>query len=298
MLSWSRSYIGVPREPEEHFLHFMLPLATALVTWSLYYVHDSHIRTDAELSKPQRQAPHHSVTEIGMTNFLKISRSDEVTKVARTPTLWLPSSSSFSPSPSPPPRSIPLLLPPPPHLRAPRCLQIHIPKWQPTNVLRAHAQPLPPPHKHAAHVNANAVVTGKKLPLRCSQDCLSGGEVALDVLGVVGVLLFAFFAFGYDAVAEHCAAEAAVGRRCARWCGCHGEKKRLLAGNGIGALPESEDGFVDDNMTDVKDTSTTYSKLDFDEFSPSSFATTAYRYDVRHRLRLPAYTSLLSTNSI
>ncbi|KAJ6465426.1 hypothetical protein C8R45DRAFT_1173989 [Mycena sanguinolenta] len=106
------------------------------------------------------------------------------------------------------------------------------------------------------------------------------------------------FAFGHDAVAEHRAAGAAVGRAVRKVVRIPRREETTVGGNGIGALAESEDGFVDDNMTDVKDTSTTYSKLDFDEFSPSSFATTAYPYDVRHRLRLPTYTSLLSTNSM
>ncbi|KAJ6465442.1 hypothetical protein C8R45DRAFT_1079908 [Mycena sanguinolenta] len=182
------------------------------------------------------------------------------------------------------------LLPPLPHLRSPRSLQIRIPKWQRTSALRAHTQPRShDERRRRRHRHRHGFTSRPRLRpyifRGVSAHLDSRGEVDLDVLGVMGVLVFAFFTSVHNTVAELRAAGAAVGKAVRKVVRIPRREDTTVGGNGIGALPESEGGF---NVTDVKDTSTTYSKLDFDEFSPSSFATTAYPYVFAFRHTLPS----------
>ncbi|KAJ6465450.1 hypothetical protein C8R45DRAFT_1174062 [Mycena sanguinolenta] len=121
----------------------------------------------------------------------------------------------------------------------------------------------------------------------------SRGEVDLDVLGVVGVLVFA--------VAEHREA----GRR---WEGGAQDGADTTASRNDCRRGTASVRFLNPNMalsmnsmTDEEDNEheVLQARLRRDRVSlspsPSLFATTdisAYRYDVRHRLRLPTYTSL------
>ncbi|KAJ6451194.1 hypothetical protein C8R45DRAFT_946404 [Mycena sanguinolenta] len=66
-------YIGVPREPEEHFLEKLM-LRSPMSPGQIENI-TARVNIVADFS-------------ISVTNFLKISRSDEVTKVARTPSAF------------------------------------------------------------------------------------------------------------------------------------------------------------------------------------------------------------------